>query len=144
MATAWPAIGTVIAVDETGGGTYTAVGQVTSIKGVGGGEVGERDVTNLSSTVKATMPTIPDNGEVSFETNADPTDAVHKFLQAEKESPPSGGSRSWKVTFAATGPPTKIFNGFVKSLDGIDADGPDDNLKRSVTVRVNSSITSSP
>ena len=144
MATAWPALGTTISVDQTGGGTYSLIGQVKSIKGAGGGEVGERETTTLSSTVKTFAPTISDNGECSFELNLDPTDTVHKFLQSEKEAPPASGSRNWKVIFAATGAPQKIFPGFVKSIDGPDADGPDDNLSATVTVRVVGAVASTP
>lgn len=143
-AQAWPALGTTIAVDETGGGTYTLIGQVKSIKGAGGGEVGERDITVLSSTVKATAPTIPDNGECSFDFNADPTDSAHQFLQSEKETPPAAGARNWKVSFPTTPTSTRIFPGFVKTVDGLNADGVDDNLTGSVTIRVNGHVTSSP
>ena len=146
-AVAWPALGTTISIDENSPptGTYTLIGQVKSIKGAGGGEVGERDATTLASTVKVPLPTIPDNGEVTFELNADPTDAVHQYLQAQKESPPASGFKNFKVTFATTGTTsTKVFPGFVKSLDGLDADGPDDNLSASVTIRVSGAVTSVP
>jgi hypothetical protein len=146
-AQAWPALGTTLAVDEASppGGTYTLIGQVKSIKGAGGGEVGERDTSHLGSTVKTTAPTIPDNGECSFDINADPTDSVHKFLQGEKDAPPAAGFRNWKATFATAGTvSSKVFPGFVKQFEGLNADGVDDNLSASVTVRVTGAVTSVP
>lgn len=146
-AVAWPALGTTISIDENSPptGAYTLISQVKSIKGAGGGEVGERDGTNLASTVKSPLPTIPDNGEVTFEINADPTDAAHQYLQAQKEAPPSSGFKNFKVAFNTTGTTsTKVFPGFIKSLDGLDADGPDDNLSGSVTIRVSGAVTSVP
>ena len=146
-AVAWPAIGTTIAVDTNSPptGAYTLIGQVKSIKGAGGGEVGERETTTLSSTVKTFAPTIPDNGECSFELNLDPTDVTHQFLQTKKETPPASGFYNWKVAFAVTGTTsTKVFPGFVKTIDGADADGPDDNLSATVTVRVTGAVTSVP
>lgn len=152
-AQAWPALGTTIGVDESypPGGTYTLIGQVKSIGNAGGGEVGERDTTVLTSGVKTFMPTIPDNGTVAIEVNADPTDSVHKFLAAAKDVPPTGsgasylGTNNFKVTFA-TGATTstKVFPGFVKTLDGFTADGPDENLSGSFGIRVAGAYTSVP
>ena len=136
-ANAIPAAGTILAVDETGSSTYTVIGQVKSIKGAGGGEVGQRDATTLASTVKVTLPAILDPGELTFELNYDPLDAVHEFLIDEADSPPTSGSRNWKVTWATTGPPTVVMPGFVQSIDGPDADSVEDNLTMSVTVKRN-------
>lgn len=131
-AQSWSALGTTVSVDETGGGTFTLVGQIKSIKGVGSGEISKRDVTTLSSTLKIGLPTLQEPGEFSFEINADPTDAVHTFLQTQKDSPPAAGDTDWKVTFPDG--TTAACTGWVSGLDGIDADGPDDSLTRTVTV----------
>lgn len=150
MAQAWPALGTVLAIDEAypAGGTYTVIGEITSLTGIAGGEVGERDTTNLASTVKTYMPTIPDNGTVTAEINFDPTDAVHIFLEALKNVPPTGSGQSYlgvnnfKATFATgSSTHTRVWPGFVKSWDGADAEGPDDNLTVSVGIRIAGAVT---
>ena len=152
-AQAWPALGTTIAIDETypPGGTYTLIGQVKSIAGAGGGEVGERDTTVLASAVKTFQPTLPDNGTCTVGLNGDPTDSVHKFLQQLKDVPPTGaaasylGTNNFKVTFATgSAATTKVFPGFVKSLDGWNAEGPDENLDLSVGIRIAGAVTSTP
>ena len=151
--TAWPALGTTIGIDEgyPASNTYTNIGQVTSIDGAGGGEVGERETTNLASTVKTFQPTIPDNGECSIEVNYDPTDNAHKFMWQLKDVPPTGSSASYlgfnnfKVTFSTGNTnSSKVFPGFVKTIDGATADGPDENLTASFSIRIAGAVTSSP
>jgi hypothetical protein len=151
--TAWPALGTTIGIDESypPSNTFTNIGQVTSITGAGGGEVGERETTNLASSVKTFQPTIPDNGECSIELNYDPTDNAHKFLWALKDSPPTGsgqsflGTNNFKVAFSTGNTnSSKVFPGFVKTIDGANAEGPDENLTASVSVRVAGAVTSLP
>lgn len=151
--TAWPALGTTIGIDEAypPGGTYTAIGQVTSISGAGGGEVGERDTTTLVSSVKTFFPTIPDNGECTIELNFDPTDNAHKFLQQLKDVPPTGaaasftGTNNFKVTFSTGNTnSSKVFPGFVKTEDGPNAEGPDENLTASFSIRIAGAVTSAP
>lgn len=142
--TAWPALGTTVGIDEAypSAGTYTAIGQIVSMSGAGGGEVGERDTTNLLSTVKTFQPTIPDNGEMTLEINFDPTDAVHQFLMTLKNTPPTGSGQSYlgvnnfKVTFATGSSTTSdVCPGFVKSIDGLNADDTDSNLTATITIR---------
>ena len=151
MAQAWPALGTTIGIDEgyPPSNTFTAVGEVVSISGAGGGEVGERDTTILTSTVKSFQPTIPENGECSVEVNYDPTDSVHQFLWALKDSPPNGTNQEWlgynnfKVAFSTGNTnSSKIFPGFVKTIDGANADGPDENLTASISLRISGAVTS--
>lgn len=153
MAQAWPALGTVLAIDEAypPGNTYTTIGQVTSITGIGGGEVGERDTTTLASSVKTFAPTIPDNQECSFDLNYDPTDNAHKFIWQLKDLPPTGAGASFtfynnfKVSFATGNTnSSKVFPGFVKTIDGANAEGPDENLTASVSIRITGAVTSSP
>jgi len=147
-AVSWPALGVTIAVDMASPptGTYTLIGQVKSIKGSGGGEVGARDTTTLASTVKSEAPTIPDNGECTVEVNFDPTDTVHKFLRADKDAPPAACLRMFKATYPTTPTPTAttVFPAYVKSFDGVDADGPDDNLTASFTLKVVGAVTNTP
>lgn len=143
--TAWPALGTTLGIDEAWppGGTYTLIGQITSLSNLGGGEMGKRDTTNLASSVKSYFPTIPDNGEVSMEINFDPTDAVHIFLFELKDVPPTGSTASYsgfnnfKATFStAASTHTKVFPAFVSSIDGGNAGGVDENLTATVNLQV--------
>ena len=139
MATqAWPALGTTISY--TTGGTTTPIGEVLSVTGAGGGEVGERDTTNLGSTVHTAAPTIPDNGEVTFEINYDPTDTGHQQLRTWKDTPPAT-LPTWTVTFATSPAHTAGFTGFVKGFDGANSEGVDENLAASITVRVTGAVT---
>ena len=141
-ATCWPAQGVTIAIDESypPSGTYALIGEVISIGHAGGGEVGERDGTVLTSGVKFPCPTIPDKGEVDVETNFDPTDSVHKFLRNLADVPPAlpYTSNNFKTVFN-TGPTTSsvVFPAWVKTFDGPTAGGVEENLKASIKLRVN-------
>lgn len=134
----WPAQGTTLGVDETGSGTYTLINLVSSITGAGGGEVGERDTSVLTSTVRTNAPTIPDNGEVTFELLDDPTDAVHQAVRGYKDSPVI---KNWQVTFNTTASNKVTFPGWVKGYDGVSAEDVDSSLTASVTVRVAGAVT---
>ncbi len=140
-AQAWPALGTTIAIDEAypPSATYTLIGEVIKIGNAGGGEVGSRDTTYLSSTIKTYAPTIPDPGEMSISTNFDPTDSVHKFLRNLQGTPPAPPyvSNNFKITFN-TGSTTSsaVVAGFVKTLDGPTADDVDGNLTADFTIKL--------
>lgn len=138
--TAWPSLGTTLAYSIDAGVTWVAIGQVLSISGAGGGEVGKRDTTNLASAAKTYAPTIPDNGEPSFEINWDPTDTAHVQLMTWKDTP-AAVNPQWKVTFATTGTHTSVFAGFVSNFDGPNAGGVDDNLTATVTITVSGPVT---
>jgi len=138
-AQAWPALNTTIAVTPHGG-SLTAIGQVLSISNAGGGEVGERDTTVLSSTVHTSMPTIPDNGEVTFTINYDPTDTGHTTVRNFKDSPPAI-LPVWVVTFNTSSSNTATFSGWVKNVDGANSEGVDENLTMDVTIRVSGAVT---
>lgn len=138
----WPAQGTVIAIDKLNTAvTYVQLGEVVSITGVGGGETGERDTTNLSSTVKTNKPTIRDPKDVVFELNFDPSDTDHKYVRDLQDSAVVHG---WKVTFPTTTPTTAIFQAWVKSVEGVDAAGIEENLKATITLRVTGATTWGP
>lgn len=139
-AVAWPALGTTLSYSTDAGVTYIPLGEVLSISHGGGGEVGERDTSNLASTAKTYAPTIPDNGEVSFELNWDPTDTGHIQLQSWKNTPATT-SPMWKVVWATTGTHNNVFTAFVKNLDGPNAGGTDENLTMTVTLRVSGAVT---
>ena len=144
----WPAQGVTFGVDETGvngngNGTYSLINNITSLQGVGSGEVGERDTTVLTSAVKTNAPTIPDNQECSFHLLFDPTDAVHQFVRDLKDSPvlfcwfkavPNTGSTNSFVKFTA----------WVKGFDGYSFEDVDGSLEADVTLRKTGAVTWSP
>lgn len=147
-AQAWPAQGTTFAIDEAypPSGTYTLIGQVLSIGGAGGGSVGERNTTILTSTVHSSAPTIPDNGEVKISTNHDPTDSAHKFVRGLKDAPPGPTEdqfNNFKVVFndSASTNDYVTFPGWVKDWEGVNAEGVDENLAADITIRVSGAVT---
>jgi hypothetical protein len=141
MAQAWPALGTTIAIDEAypPSGTYSLIGEVIKIGNAGGGEVGKRDTTNLSSTIKTYAPTIPDPGDLSITLNFDPTDSVHKFVRNLQGTPPTPPyvSNNFKITFnTGSTTSTSVVAGFVSGLDGPTADDVDGNLTADITIKM--------
>ena len=118
MAQAWPALGTTIAIDEAypPAATYTLISEVLKIGNAGGGEVGKRDTTYLSSTSKTYAPTIPDPGDMAIAVNFDPTDTVHKFMRNLQQTPPAIPyvSNNFKITFnTGSTASTAVVAGFV-------------------------------
>lgn len=141
-ADAQAAQGTTIAIDKLNTATtYVQLGEVVSVTGVGGGETGERDTTNLSSTVKTNKPTIRDPKDVVIEMNFDPSDTDHKYVRDLQDSATVHG---WKVTFPTTTPSVATFSAWVKSVEGVDAAGVEENLKASITLRVTGATVWTP
>jgi hypothetical protein len=139
-AAAQAAAGTTLAIDKLGTGiTYTVLSQVVSITGVGGGETGEAETTHLSSTVKTTRPTLKDPSDVEFELNFDPNDVDHQYVQGLQLT---SEIASWRVAFPQiTTPRQGTFDAWVKSVEGVNADGVEEILKATVTLRVTSDTT---
>lgn len=143
MAIAWGAQGTTIAVDLTGANsngnsTYTLVNNVVNLANIGGGEVGERDTTVLSSTVKTFAPTIPDNQEATIELLYDPTDNTHRTIRDWKDTPQAFAY--WKCvpntnSVNSNTNSSVIFQAFVKGFDGYNFDDVDANLTATFTIR---------
>jgi len=142
----WPALGTTLGVDKTGGGTYTLIGQILSIDGPSS-EVGQVETTHLLSTWKNYRATLPDGGEVAFEVEFDPTDTGtgtgaggHGYL---KQLAATGGvpaTKNWQITYPTTPPTTENFAGFLTKF-GRSAAGPEDVLKASASIKVDGVIS---
>lgn len=137
MAVVWPAQGTTLGIDESGtnaNGTYTLLNNLTSITGLGGGEVGKRDTTVLTSTVKTSAPTIPDPQDVSIELPFDPTDNAHKFVRNLKDTPLL--YCNWKATMnTGASTSTVVFSAWVKGFEGYNVEGVDENLTSTITLQ---------
>lgn len=143
VTTAWPAQGTVFAIDESGtnsNGTYTIINNITSIQGIGSGEVGERDTTVLASSAHTNAPTIPDNNECSFHLLFDPTDVVHKFVRNLKDSPLLFCNFKATMNTGNTNS-TAVFSAWVKEFDGYNVEDVDSNIEADVTLRKTGAIT---
>lgn len=145
MSVAWGAQGTTFAVDLTGSssngnGTYTVIGGVVSLSNIGGGEVGERDTTVLTSTVKTFAPTIPDNQEATMELLYDPTDNTHRSIRDWKDTPTAFAY--WKAVPNTNATNSSVvFAAFVKTFDGYNFDDVDSNLTATMTLRKTGAVT---
>lgn len=140
MPTVWPALGTTLKVDKTGGtNPTTTVGQIVSIDGPSA-EVGQVETTNLSSAQKTYRPTLPDGGDVSFEVEYDPTDTggsgAHGFLKTISQTP---AVYTWQVSYPTTPPTTDTFLAFLTKL-GRSAGGAEENLAGAVTLKITGPI----
>jgi hypothetical protein len=138
--TVWPALGTTLKVDKTGGTSPTTqVGQILSIDGPSS-EVGSVETTNLSSTWKQYRPTLPDGGEVSMEIEYDPTDtgtgSSHGFLKTIAGTP---AKYTWVVTYPTTPACTDTFVAFLTKL-GRSAGGAEENLTSSFTLKIDGTV----
>jgi hypothetical protein len=86
----------------------TAIAQVTEIDGPSI-EVGTKEITNLSDTVKKFRALLPDYGEVTFTIEYDPADTTHAFLQTTVATSPQSAivyeldfsDTTHKATFSA-------------------------------------------
>ena len=136
--TVYPALGTKLSVDKTGGSSsYTDIGQVLSIDGPSS-EVGQAKTTNLASTWQEWRPTLPDGGTVGFDVQYDPTDTgTHSFLKTIAATP---AKYHWKVTYPTTPETTDSFRAFLTKL-GRSASGAEENLEASCELKVDGPIT---
>ncbi len=137
-AIAQPALGTTLFYSIDAGVNYLAIGQVTSITGVGGGEMGKRDTTVLASTLHTAAPTIATKGPMTFGLLFDSTDAQHQAIR-DWSSTGAATNPTWKVQFPWAATPNKaVFTGFVESFDGANAEDVDSNVEAEVSIFVNS------
>lgn len=131
-----PAQGTLLGCDFVTPSTYVDIGEVLTIKL--SGEVGSIETSKLASQKKTYRPGLPDAGELTFDVHFDPTDPVaHVYLLQLSNTP---AIHKWRVTFATLdsagnpSPTTETLTGFVTKLEQ-SADGPEENLAASITVK---------
>jgi hypothetical protein len=104
--------GTIIEVETTpGGGTFTAVGEVSGYTAAGSGKA-ELDVTNLSSVAKEYIAGLPDYGTYDIAMFfTDPEDAGQAILRANYQ-----GQAADSLLFQATSGTRVIqFNAYVSN-----------------------------
>lgn len=139
--TSWPAQGTIVGIAETNTSTYAVINLITNFGHAGGGTMGKRDTTVLTSTVHTSAPTIPDNGEFTISLLFDPTDAVHIFVRGLKDTAYTAGFNNIKVTYNDVVPSTDVFAAWVIDFDGINGDDVDASLTADVTFQVTGAVT---
>lgn len=97
-----PAEGTTIGYSATLVGTYVLVGNVLNIKPPGA-EVPGVEKTNLASAAKEYRAgEIPDNGEVTFRIQHDPSDTGHTALKALLVQGAQRSPKFWKISYNDT------------------------------------------
>ena len=129
--------GISVEVETTpGGGTYTAIAEVTGFSGPTT-EAAEIEVTTLASLAKEFIPGLADNGEVTMEVNAVPSDTQHDQIRSDIIA---GTVRSYRIDFAdgTTTNTTYTFDAFVKSFPFSAA--ADDKLAGTIALRVTGDI----
>lgn len=115
--------------------TYTTIGNVKGISGIGSGEAGDIDITHLSSTAKEFTVGLKDEGTISLTLDFDPTDAGQDIIQTAVDG---SDICAFKITlpdtigaFTFTGTP-KSFSKDI-AVDGV--------VSSSVSIRVSGSVS---
>ncbi len=94
------------------GTTYTVIAQLKDVSF--GWEVGTVETTNLSSSSKEYLETIPGGSELSATIQYDPDEATHQTLTGLINSP---ATAFWKVTTTDATPATYSFAGILTKFD---------------------------
>lgn len=137
-----PALGTLLGCDFVSPNTFVDIGEVLSVKL--SPEVGSIETTKLASTAKTYRPGLPDPGELTFDVHLDPTDSVaHACLKTLASTP---AVHKWKITYptvdsgGSSSPTYETCTGFLTKFER-SADGPEENLAASITVKLTGPIT---
>lgn len=134
------ALGTVLYVETTpGGGTYTAVGNLTNI-GSPSLTKGETEVTDFDSTAREFLGTLPDNGEVPFSGWMNEGNAGQEILYDDANDAASP-TRAWRIDFVRQDARFS-FSGWVRSFQ-YTAGGIDEAYGFTGAIRVTGAVTKS-
>ncbi len=119
---------------------FTTIAEVTGFSGPTT-EANEIEVTTLSSTAKEFISGLVDNGEVTLEVNAVPSDTQHNQIRSDISA---GTVRNYQIDFndmpdGGSNPTTYVFAAFVKSFPFSAA--ADDKLSGTITLRISGAIT---
>lgn len=138
---AWPAQGVTLAIDENNNNTYSLINELINLDNAGGGTVVQCRTTWLSSPVHTYRPTIPDNAEVGFGLNYDPTDAIHKFVRNLKDVPNQLGNQ-FKATYNTGNTNSSgVFIASVSEFNGPTAGDVEENLTADCTIKISGAVT---
>jgi hypothetical protein len=114
---------------------FTEIDQVSNISGPDG-STGETDVTNLASTIKEFVPSLPDMGAVSCEASWDPKLASHAAISADFLAQTTG---NWEVRLSNSPRTIIAFTGFPNSFST--SIGVDEKVNLSFSVRISEQYT---
>ncbi len=131
--------GTTLGYCDTSGGTFTDVGQITSIDG-GGVSRGTSDVTNIASTAREFITNgFYEAGELSMDLVYDPQEDTHEFFTTQLTAA-TPALYYYKITFAvASGTATYLCGGYVTACSpAIEFEGA---LTASVTIQLSGAAT---
>ena len=114
---------------------YTTVAQIVSLDGPER-EVGTRETTIITSTVKTYAPTIPDNGEVTGKLLYDPKGTTHAVLETLIATP---SLEKWEFLLPDTTGTTLAFDGILTKFapTGLEVEA---NLEADFTVKVSGPV----
>jgi hypothetical protein len=119
--------------------TFTDMAQVRSIGDLGG-DSGEIDTTDLSSTAKEYLMGLPDNGDLQLTLAWDPADARHVAMFTRETTQ---SLNNYKIVMSDTGAFTWAFSAYVKSFK-ITGMTPDSLIEAQVTLRISGAIVGTP
>lgn len=103
--------GTKIAYSDGGSpSSFTNLGNITSITGLGGTAAPVHDVSNLDSTFKEKMMGLPDEGQITLNFNPDPDNTGHIALRTARKA---RTRLEFRVTLTDAGPSIAQFYGYV-------------------------------
>ena len=111
--------------------TFTAIGSVTAISGVGGGSPTEIDVSDLDSVAKEFLMGLMDAGEVSVTLNLDTGDTQQTAMRTARAN---GTLTNFELDLTDSGPTTISFAAYVKTF-GISV-GVDDKITLECALRI--------
>jgi hypothetical protein len=118
--------------DDASPEVFTEVGQVMSISGPDG-STGEIDVTNLASTIKEFVPSLPDMGTVSCETSWDHATTANNHA-AINTAFLAQTTKSWQIRLSDSPQTVIAFLGFPNSFST--SIGVDDKVGMTFGVRI--------
>jgi len=121
-----------------GGGpeTFTAIGEVIGIGGLGSGSSTEIDVTNLSSSAKEFLLGLKDEGSISLSLNLDTADTMQTGLRTDWSAQTL---RNFQLDLTDSGPTTISFAAYVQTFAISIA--VDDKISLEVNLRVSGAAT---
>lgn len=107
-----PGANSTLSWATTSGGTYAAVGLAVEIGGPAP-TVEKIDTTILTSTVKTSRPSIPDQGEITLKAWYDPADAGHVEMLTALNT---GVVLFWKLTYGDIQGTVDAFTAYVSAF----------------------------
>lgn len=131
--------GTVLKIGDgtTPTEVFTAIAEIKDIKGPSS-SVGTEDVTHQGSAAAEFVPTVLDNGEVSFDINLDPTSTTHADLYDDMESKTK---RNFQLIMTDSGATQYAFAAYITKFErDMKVKG---SLGASITLKITGAITES-